>query len=192
MTLDDLCSPAYRAQLHEMAAKRAWSGGGTKYVDELARLCTKADAQSVLDYGCGFVDLANELRRRYPHLFDYVYTSVQSFDPGIPGREQLPEPADVVMCVDCLEHVEPDKVQNVLKHIYDLTLKCALIVISTRPAEKRLPDGRNAHLTIDNAGWWLHQLRDQGAWKCRVILNDAYGIHMWWRKLASTNELVIQ
>jgi hypothetical protein len=185
VTLDDLASPGYRAQLREMAEKGAWSGGGAAYAEEVAKLCRKCEATSLLDYGCGFVDMASELSQikapfRPPLMVEY-------FDPGIPGCDQLPEPADVVMCVDVLEHVEPDKVQTVLRHIHSLTIKCALLVIAVRPADKRLPDGRNAHLTIDNSGWWFHQLRALGGWKGKIIENDdRHGLHMWLRKIATT------
>lgn len=189
LTLDDLCSPGYRAQLNEMAVKRAWAGGGKAYVDELLRLCLKCEAKSVIDYGCGFVDMTQEISQL---VWGPVSRSlhVQSYDPGIPGRERLPEPADVVFSVDVLEHIEPDKLQNVLNHIYSLTVKCALLVVAIKPAEKRLPDGRNAHLIIDNAGWWMHQLRDLGDWKCRVIDDGRESglLHMWWRKRETTSE----
>jgi hypothetical protein len=185
LTIDDLCSPGYRAQLREMAEKGAWAGGGAVYAGEVAKLCRKCEASSLLDYGCGFVDMAAVIARTEPWLVGSL--KVQSYDPGIPGREQLPEPADVVLCVDVLEHVEPDKVQNVLRHIHSLTIKCALIVIACKPAEKRLPDGRNAHLTIDNSGWWQHQLRDLGGWKARVVSDNDGLLHMWWRKLDTTN-----
>jgi hypothetical protein len=185
MELDDLCSPGYRAQLEEMSAKHAWAGGGKAYCDDVIRLCQKSHAKSLLDYGCGNVDMAYLLKSFMPRL------KVQSYDPGVPGRTDLPEPADVVMCVDCLEHVEPDKVQNVLNHIHLLTVKCALLMIATRPAEKRLPDGRNAHLTIDHYGWWLHKLRDFDDWKGRIVKNDDHGMYTWWRKLATTEAGVI-
>jgi len=187
LTIDDLCSSEYREQLNEMADKRAWSGGGALYVNEVIKLCRKCEATSLLDYGCGFVDMRAEIDAS-GQVLDRTIT-VQSYDPGVPGRERLPEPADVVLCVDVLEHVEPDRVQTVLKHVFALTLKCALIVISCRPAEKRLPDGRNAHLTIDTSGWWQHQLFDLGDWKARLIDDGGKTglLHVWLRKRATTH-----
>ena len=32
--------------------------------------------------------------------------------------------------------------------------KFAFFAISTRPAKKTLPDGRNAHLTVQSPDWW--------------------------------------
>lgn len=178
LTVDDLCSPSYRAQLNQMFARGAWSGGGELYLDEIVRLCTKVSATSVLDYGCGNVDLAALLKQSGR----LTKIEVQSYDPGVPSCTALPRPADVVVCVDVLEHVEPDKVPSVIEHLHSLTLRIALIAIATRPADKRLPDGRNAHLTIDNASWWYGQLRRVGGWKGTVLENDQMGVHMWWRR----------
>lgn len=196
ITPDDLCSPEYRAQLNFMAEKKVWAGGGALYAEEVIRICLKTKARTLLDYGCGFVDIHQAISMARAASADprdpfKVPLRIQSYDPGIPGREKLPEPADVVMCVDCLEHVEPDKVQAVLHHIHSLTVKCALIMIATRPADKRLPDGRNAHLTIDNSSWWEHQLRGLGGWKGKVIEDSDRGLHMWWRKLDTTDEKTI-
>lgn len=191
MTLDDLCSPDYRSQLREMFADHAWSGGGVKYLNEVVGLCKKVGATSVLDYGCGGGELVGRLQLKATsvvklqagtqpaaRLLDLV--RVSGYDPGVPGREALPEPADVVVCVDVLEHVEPDRVSAVLRHLWFLTNKVALIQVATRAADKRLPDGRNAHLTIDNGSWWFARLSEAGPWKGRVIKNDLVGLHSRW------------
>jgi len=52
-----------------------------------------------------------------------------------------------------LEHVEPDRLGNVLDHIRRLSGKGCYIVIATRPAAAILPDGRNAHLIVKDADW---------------------------------------
>ena len=129
----------------------AWGGGGKSFADEVRYLAKALKARTVLDYGCGPGTLKEELGRISPALV------VSEYDPGIVGKEALPNPADIVVCVDVLEHVEPDKIGAVLKHLFDLTNKVAVISVATRPAEKRLPDGRNAHLIIDNAAWWRDQ-----------------------------------
>jgi len=40
-----------------------------------------------------------------------------------------------------------------------LTVKMAILVISLRPAQKTLPDGRNAHICLQKENWWLSKLR---------------------------------
>jgi hypothetical protein len=38
----------------------------------------------------------------------------------------------------------------------------AFFLVSTRLANQLLPDGRNAHLTVQPAEWWHDQMRDAG------------------------------
>jgi predicted SAM-dependent methyltransferase len=85
---------------------------------------------------------------------------VRYYDPAVHGRDEEPEPADLISCIDVLEHIEPEKLRAVLDHIHSLMERVGYFVIALRPAEKRLPDGRNAHLIIDNAHWWLDRLRE--------------------------------
>lgn len=101
----------------------------------------------VLDYGCGKGTLAKALGRE-----------IKEFDPAIPGKNLQPEPADLVVCTDVLEHIEPDFLDNVLGNIHYLCKKEALFVVATRPAHKTLSDGRNAHLIVEPVGWWRNKI----------------------------------
>lgn len=86
------------------------------------------------------------------------YTEVREYDPAIPGKDARPEPADLVVCTDVLEHVEPECIQSVVDDIHDLTLKCVYLAIHTGPAIKTLQDGRNAHLIQEGPVIWLIRL----------------------------------
>ena len=57
-------------------------------------------------------------------------------------------------CGDVLEHVEPEYLQDVLADIKRCMKRAGLLVISTIPAKKTLPDGRNAHLIVESPLWW--------------------------------------
>lgn len=167
----DLISAEYESQLREMHRANAFAAGGNKHIRQILHLMGKAQVRSVLDYGCGHVDLARYLRG----------FRVRSYDPAVVGRDELPEAADLVVCTDVLEHIEPDKLDTVLNHIFSLTLKVCFVVIAIRPAEKRLPDGRNAHLIIDNAAWWAQQLRKFN-WICTVQKLTTDEVTLWMRK----------
>jgi len=64
----------------------------------------------------------------------------------------------LVFCGDVLEHVEPACLDAVLEDLRALTLERCVMVIATRPARKRYPDGRNFHLIIENHEWWLDKV----------------------------------
>jgi hypothetical protein len=156
MGLDNVATPEYRATLAAMHSREKWGGKGHRHIDAVLDLITRAnqlkgglrEKVTVLDYGCGRGSLAGALK---PHR-------CQQYDPGIPGRDVLPKPSDVVVCTDVLEHIEPEKLDAVLDHIQRLTGYFAHLVISTRSANAVLPDGRNAHLIVETPEWWMNKL----------------------------------
>lgn len=102
---------------------------------------------SVLNYGCG----KSQLKATHD-------VHVVNYDPAIPGLDAEPEPADIVICSEVLEHIEPECLDDVLDHLRALTKQYCFIVIPNGPAKKCLPDGRNAHLIQEDYKWWLPKL----------------------------------
>lgn len=149
---EDLASESYRRQLQEKHASMAWGKHGHSHAPEIEAYIKQLGARSVLDYGCGRATLTKAL----PGV------KVQEYDPGIPGKDHFPKPADLVVCTDVLEHIEPPLIDRVLRHIFLLARRGAYFVIATRPARELLPDGRNAHLIIESPAWWLCKLREAG------------------------------
>ena len=134
-------------QLHEENPHYGMSG--SKRVNVVRYLTKELNTQDVLDYGCGKGTLAQCL--------DF---KIQEYDPAIPGKNSEPKPADIVICSDVLEHVEPDLLMNVIGDVARCTRKMAYLVIHTGPAMKTLPDGRNAHLIQENRAWWYKRLSE--------------------------------
>lgn len=134
-----------------------WGRDGWKWAHVVQELVEDVGATTVLDYGCGKGVLSARLSSSLPQVIFYEY------DPGIKGKEEPPTfPCGVVACTDVMEHVEPQFVEPVLAHIRSLTAKRVLFVISLRPAKALLPDGSNAHLTLQPAEWWLDRLEHAG------------------------------
>ena len=129
-------------ELHEGTA--ACGTSSLKWADAVMELARGGHCTTVLDYGCGKGLLA-------PCLQDL---DVREYDPAIVGKDDDPEAADLVVCTDVLEHIEPELLDNVLRHLRALTKKYLFVNIATRPAIKTLPDGRNAHLIVEPAEWW--------------------------------------
>jgi uncharacterized Rossmann fold enzyme len=84
---------------------------------------------------------------------------IWEYDPAVPGKTESPRPADIVVCTDVLEHIEPDMLGAVLGDLSRCTLKIGYFVIHTGPSTKSLADGRNAHLIQRNMTWWQKQLK---------------------------------
>ena len=148
-----LISPEYlelNRKLHQDNPKYGTSG---QIWREAVRELSEYGRLAVLDYGCGRCTLAQSLGPAY---------RVTNYDPCIKGLDTPPEPHDVVVCGDVMEHIEPDFVMNVLKDVRRLTKVRALFVICLIPAKKTLADGRNAHLSLHSLEDWVKMLEYAG------------------------------
>jgi 2-polyprenyl-3-methyl-5-hydroxy-6-metoxy-1,4-benzoquinol methylase len=118
----------------------------------VSQLIDSTGAKSLLDYGCGrMCNLAKHIEPG--HDVDYI-----AYDPGVPEFSQEAEPADLVCCIDVLEHIEPDCLDNVLSDLRRCVKGHGFFTIHTGPAVKLLSDGRNAHLIQQPPSWWLPKL----------------------------------
>ena len=150
--MNKLVSDHYAKQLSQLHNIRKSFGGSSSY-KHINEWLANNKCHSVLDYGCGKGNVFKNIQKKFP-LID-----CRGYDPGVPEYAVMPEiPAELVICADVLEHIEPELIDNVLKHIESLTLKTAYLIIDTRPAHKNLPDGRNAHLIIEDQDWWTNKI----------------------------------
>lgn len=131
--------------LHE--TNLAYGVGGGKHAKPVLSLATALKTTSILDYGCGKGYLAKEIP--FP---------IWEYDPAIPGKDSSPRPADLVVCTDVLEHIEPDHLDAVLHDLKRVVKRLGYFVINTGPASKTLPDGRNTHLIQQDREWWRNTL----------------------------------
>ncbi len=65
--------------------------------------------------------------------------------------------ADLVCCIDVLEHIEPEFIDNVIKELSLITTNLGFYTIHMGPAGKVLADGRNAHLIQKPTSYWLEK-----------------------------------
>lgn len=153
-----IISPSYLELQKELHARpEGYGDKGDKWAPAVADLVTRFAAQSVLDFGCGRGTLAQALR---PLVADSV--RISEYDPSIPGKDEWPGSADLVVATDVLEHIEPDWLLSTLRSLSYLARRATFAVVSTRPAQKILADGRNAHLIIESDEWWWMTLASVG------------------------------
>ena len=157
MTIDELISPDYRAeQIRLHAGPRAYGERGSKWSDAVDALASAYNCASILDYGCGQGSLAARL------LENGCLLCIHQYDPARVGIEASPEPADLVVCTDVLEHVEPDKIEAVFDHLCGLARKVLFLSIALTDTEHRLSDGRSTHLILKPIDWWGKRLTARG------------------------------
>ena len=120
-----------------------------QYAPLVSSIINKLGVTHLLDYGCGHnLSLLNGLK--VDHKFKY-----QAYDPCVEKYAGAPVPAEMVACIDVLEHIEPDCIEDVLDHLQSLTEAIGIFTVATGPAARILADGRNAHILQMPPEWWL-------------------------------------
>jgi|GEM_PF-1520660 len=151
---------AYKALQKDLHGGGEYGTEGAKYVPTIfhaiSQLAKRHGSVSVLDYGSSTTGTMQAVKDSLwipPCVTDTCY------DPFVDEFSAEPEPADLVLCTDVLEHVEPECTKSVLDHIASLTKRLAFFTISLREARKVLADGRNAHINMPGVEFWLRELK---------------------------------
>lgn len=110
---------------------------------------SKYQIKEILDYGAGKCRLRDALENK----IDYY-----PYEPSNETMDKSPEPRELVACIDVLEHIEPECLDDVLDDLRRCVIKYGIFTIHTKPAQKVLPDGRNAHLIQEQPSWWKEKL----------------------------------
>ena len=138
----------------QMHSQGHFPGHSTKkYSGIIKGLVQKYDAKTLLDFGSGKGMQYDEQKLHE----EWGIPKPTLYDPAVKGIESLPNalrPFDGVICCDVLEHLEG---KELAAAVFDASIRAKKFVffaISTRAAKKTLPDGRNAHLTIQSPDWW--------------------------------------
>jgi len=163
-----LISEQYKAQITQVHAETpGWGTTGRNFAPLIQRLVQDFQPFNILDYGCGKQTLARSLPQY----------RIKGYDPGVPGVQDPPEPHELVVCTDVLEHIEPDCLDDVLDDLQRITKKVLFVDVGIVPAIQILPDGRNAHLIVEPARWWTNKLWDRfNLLSITTSANDVQGI----------------
>jgi hypothetical protein len=145
-----LITEEYRRAQQELHRNPNYGMASVQYAPLVGEVLQFVDTDELLDYGAG----KGRLGANLPQYLSRDL-KIHHYDPAIPQWSKAPEPCRFVACIDVLEHIEPDLIDNVLDDLQRVTLATGLFTVHTGPAVKVLPDGRNAHLIQQAPSWWL-------------------------------------
>ncbi len=145
-----LITESYRSQQRELHEKNpSYGTASLVFAPLVASQIRRLDVRELLDYGAGKCRLRGALDSLQLDVNYYP------FEPAIEALSAAPEPREMVACLDVLEHVEPECLDDVLDDLRRLTRRVGVFTVHTGPAQKTLSDGRNAHLIQRPPEWWL-------------------------------------
>ena len=164
-------TPDYLAEQIKLHANPDYGVASLAFAPIVAQLIRDNGWRSVSDYGAGKMRLQQGLASAGVEVEYFPY------DPVFPEYGP-PVPANLVCCIDVLEHIEPECVSDVLDDLHRIMPLYGFFSIHTGAASKVLSDGRNAHLIQKPPSWWLprlcerfeihhlqrHNLMGQGFW----------------------------
>lgn len=171
------------------------------HIPRVRELAAQTKARSILDYGSGKgvlykqKDLTLPDGTVTPSIKDYWgVESIHCYDPGVAEYAQLPDaPCDGVVCTDVLEHIPAEDIDWFLGELFRYADKFVYANIASYPARKMLPNGWNAHVTIEKPGWWRERIRKAAAgWRGEAyvfqVLERKRGLHGNLRRLCGLSK----
>jgi len=162
----------YRKMQQKLHENPHYGVASISFAPLVAKVINAYKIKTLSDYGAGKQNLKKALISNNVHLEEYY-----PYDPAFPEYGAASS-ADLVCCIDVLEHIEPDLIDNVISELSKIVTHIGFISIHMGPAGKFLEDGRNAHLIQKPTSWWLgkfifhfdiiqlsmHQIMGNGFW----------------------------
>jgi hypothetical protein len=152
MNDNNTISEAYLGIQKELHKNPNYGIASISYAPFVKQALEISKAKSLSDYGAGKQNLKKALDDLGVTDLDY-----RPYDPAFP-EYGTPQTADLVCCIDVLEHIEPEFLDAVLAELASITKRAGFFSVATGPALKFLSDGRNAHLIQKPSSWWLPKL----------------------------------
>ena len=132
-----------QAKLYHQEDK-IWQGTSIiNYIPKINQIIKDKDIKTILDYGCGKA-------KHHPKEWKAI-----KYDPAIQEYQNKPQDKyDLVISTDVLEHIPVENLKQTINEIFGYSNKWVFVSVCCRKAEAILPNGYNAHATIESAKWW--------------------------------------
>ena len=118
--MNETISVDYLEQQRKLHENPNYGVASLSFAPIVADVMRQTGCKSVSDYGAGKRRLLEGLRQSGVEPTPYL-----PYDPVFPEYGE-PRPADLVCCIDVLEHIEPDLVDNVILELARVTTNLGL------------------------------------------------------------------
>jgi len=149
-----LITEDYRKEQETLHKNPNYGVASVQYAPIVTNIINQLNIREVLDYGAGKGRLGQSIEPAHN-------VAMHRYDPGVPEWSDIPDSAEMVCCIDVLEHIEPELLDNVLDDLARCTEFYGFFTVHTGPAVKVLSDGRNAHLTQEGPEWWIPKFMER-------------------------------
>lgn len=165
---------AYYRRMHEegeqflhLPPEKTFPGDSLFYqAGRILNMIDLTNAHTLLDYGSGKGHQYRPAKFDIPALRDFetvadywAVDNITCYDAAYPPFSALPEGKfDGVISTDVLEHCPEEDMHWILDEIFGYARKFVFAYVACYPARKRLPNGENAHCTIQPPEWWSNLL----------------------------------
>ena len=145
-------------------AKIAYDGHSTLVFAKIIKnIITKNQITTMLDYGCGkafYYDNPSKTNGlEIKSLKNYWDIDISLYDPCYEKYSDLKNiKYDLVISIDVLEHIPSQDIDWVLDNIIGKAKKYVFINLACYPAVALLPNGKNAHININEPMWWHEKI----------------------------------
>ena len=134
-----------------------------KEAQDIKALIQLTESRNILDYGSGKGLQYRPQRISFPGVegeWDSVaeywdVDNVTCYDPAFAPFSEFPTGTfDGVISTDVLEHCAETDLPWILDELFGLAQRFVYLSVAGHPARKRLPNGENAHCTVQPLHWW--------------------------------------
>jgi SAM-dependent methyltransferase len=147
------------AQKYHIQHQTHWIGESLgEYKYQIWDVIARKNVKTVLDYGCGKAHF-HKLLFNNPKTPGAPTVQLTPYDPAyFPFAEKPTGKFDLVLCIDVMEHVQEDQINNVLEDIFSFSDN-VFLTITCYKATQTLLNGKNAHYTVKKPEWWKEKLK---------------------------------
>ena len=171
--------------VNDVPAERTFTGKSLPpHAMAIKKMIDANAARTLLDYGSGkglqytWQDIELPDGQQIKDLNSYWgLEEITKYDPGYKEFWTLPSGQfDGVICTDVMEHCPESDVRWIVEELFGFARKFLYVGVACYPAKKVLPNGENAHCTVQPPEWWAELVREIAARHPDVHYRFALGV----------------